>query len=235
MFYGPSGSGRKTRIAALLKAIFGNGVERQQLITKSFTTPSNTKLELSLISSNFHTELTPSDAGNYDRIVVQDIIKEIAQSQQIDSSASRKFKIVVINDADNLSKIAQAGLRRTMEKYMGNLRIILCCSSSSKIISPVRSRCLLIRVSAPEKDQIIAGMKQVLKNENNCVSDEILAKIADNCGRNMRKALLMLEAAAIDPNAKEVISVTDWELYIQSIASEMIKDQSPQRYKSYLV
>lgn len=100
---------------------------------------------------------------------MQEIIKEIAQTQQIDSKAARRFKstqhgpynitsqvfiVVVINEADSLSKDAQHGLRRTMEKYMSNLRIIFCCNSTSKIISPIRSRCLLVRVPAPEVEQV---------------------------------------------------------------------------------
>ena len=37
---------------------------------------------------------------------------------------------------------------------MGNLRIILCAESTSMIIGPIRSRCLLMRVGAPESDEV---------------------------------------------------------------------------------
>jgi hypothetical protein len=37
---------------------------------------------------------------------------------------------------------------------MGNLRIILCAESTSMIIGPIRSRCLLMRVGAPEVDEV---------------------------------------------------------------------------------
>jgi replication factor C subunit 3/5 len=62
--------------------------------------------------------------------------------------------VVILNEADSLSKDAQHALRRTMEKYMANLRVILCCTSTSKIISPIRSRCLLVRVSAPTTEEV---------------------------------------------------------------------------------
>lgn len=62
--------------------------------------------------------------------------------------------VVIINEADALSRDAQAALRRTMEKYMGNLRLILCAESTSQIIGPIRSRCLLMRVGAPEEDEV---------------------------------------------------------------------------------
>ena len=57
--------------------------------------------------------------------------------------------MVVLNEVDNLSRNAQAGLRRTMEKYTGSCRLILCCENSGRIIPPIRSRCLCIRVAAP--------------------------------------------------------------------------------------
>ena len=62
--------------------------------------------------------------------------------------------VIVINEADSLRKDAQAGLRRTMEKYMSNLRIILIANNTAKIISPIRSRCLLVRVAAPDIKEV---------------------------------------------------------------------------------
>ena len=54
---------------------------------------SGKKLEINVISSNYHIELNPSDVGMYDRVVVQEIIKDIAQTQQVDSGQSaRSFK-----------------------------------------------------------------------------------------------------------------------------------------------
>lgn len=95
-----------------------------------------------------------SEAGNYDRLVIQEILKEIAQTQQVDLNAKQRFKVVIINEADSLSRDAQAALRRTMEKYMSNMRIILCANSTSRLIAPIRSRCLLMRVAAPNAEEV---------------------------------------------------------------------------------
>ena len=62
--------------------------------------------------------------------------------------------VVVINEADTLTRDAQAALRRTMEKYMSNMRIILCANSTSKLIAPIKSRCLLVRVAAPTEEEV---------------------------------------------------------------------------------
>lgn len=55
-------------------------------------TPSKRKLDVNIVQSNFHIEMTPSDVGNYDRVVIQDLLKEIAQTQQVDLNAKQRFK-----------------------------------------------------------------------------------------------------------------------------------------------
>jgi len=50
-----------------------------------------------------------------------------------------------------------------MEKYSSNLRLILCCDNTSKIIAPIQSRCLLLRISAPEEDEVKKKKKKKKK------------------------------------------------------------------------
>lgn len=71
LFYGPAGSGKKTRVLALLKRIYGPGAERVRLEHRSFKTPSNRLVELTTVASNYHIEMSPGDAGIYDRYIVQ--------------------------------------------------------------------------------------------------------------------------------------------------------------------
>ena len=86
--------------------------------------------------------MTPSDADNYDHVIVSKLIKEVASSAQLDSKQQKVFKVVVIHEIDRLSANAQASLRRTMETYMPTCRIIANAESLSKVIAPLRSRCL---------------------------------------------------------------------------------------------
>ena len=44
------------------------------------------------VASNYHIEVNPNDAGIYDRIVIQEMIKNIAQAQQLDIGGQREFK-----------------------------------------------------------------------------------------------------------------------------------------------
>ena len=171
-FYGPNGSGKKTRINTLLRALYGPGAERLKLDKRTFTTPTKRTIEINMITSNYHIELSPGDAGRNDRFVVQDVIKEIASNKNIATTASEgagsssktstapEFKTVVLVEVDRLSRQAQAALRRTMEKYASTCRLILCCNNQSKVIEPVRSRCLGIRVAAPTEDQVSSTNKE---------------------------------------------------------------------------
>jgi replication factor C subunit 3/5 len=191
---GPSGAGKKTRIVATLKELFGPGVEKIKIDARVFQTSSNRKLEFNIVASVYHLEITPSDVGNYDRVVIQDLLKEVAQTQQVDQSARQKFKVVVINEADHLTRDAQAALRRTMEKYSPNLRLILLANTTANIIAPIRSRTLLVRVAAPTHEEICDVLASSAKKEGWPVVKGLHQRIAEESGRNLRKALLMFEA-----------------------------------------
>ena len=165
-----------------------------RIMTLTICIYSNRKLEFTLVSSNYHLEITPSDVGSYDRVVIQDLLKEVAQTQQVDLAAKQRFKVVVINEADHLTRDAQAALRRTMEKYSPNLRLILLANSTSNIIAPIRSRCLLVRVAAPSVQEIETVLKAVGEKEGLKADAGLEQRLAKECGRNLRRALLMYEA-----------------------------------------
>ena len=241
LFYGPSGAGKKTRIFCLLRQLFGPGVEKIKIEKKNFRAPSKV-VEITTLTSNFHIEMNPSDVGIYDRIVVQEVIKEVAASQSVNIAMNQSennaeikpFKVVLIAEADSLSKQAQHGLRRTMEKYASSCRIILCCESLSKVIDPVRSRCLAIRVPSPTYQEITLAVEKVCHLENVQISPVFASNISHFSNRNLRRALLMCEASRVQagPNAKleddTPIQLPDWERYIALIVKEILAQQTPQ-------
>ena len=114
-----------------------------------------------------------------------------------------------------------------MEKYSASCRLNLCCNNPSKVIDPVRSRCLGIRVAAPSHDevsklpsfpvfarpqvrdsrtfvfvsiepiQIAAVLKTVARKETIQLPDELAINLARASNRNLRRALLMLESCHV--------------------------------------
>ncbi|BGO98453.1 Replication factor C (RF-C) subunit [Rhodotorula toruloides] len=248
LFYGPSGAGKKTRIMATLRELFGPGVEKIRIEQRSFLTPSKRKLDVNIVQSNYHIEITPSDVGNYDRSVVQEVLKDIAQTQQVDLNAKKRFKVVIINEADGLSRDAQSALRRTMEKFTSSLRVILCANSTSKIIGPIRSRCLLLRVGAPSEEQICKVLQSVAKQESVGVPDHVATLVSRISYGNLRRAILSLEALHTqDPSFKTIkpdhsllstgkqdardidaVPRPDWEKYAAKAAERILSEQSPE-------
>lgn len=80
-----------------------------------------------------------------------------------------------------------------MEKYMGNCRIIMTCTCLSKIIMPIRSRCLSIRIPSPTNDDIRNLLKDIKLRENVAITDKMLDIIVENSNRNVRKAINTLQ------------------------------------------
>ena len=78
--------------------------------------------------------------------------------------------MVVLNEVDRLSLGAQQALRRTMEKYTSSCRLILVCESMSRVIAPLRSRCLAVRVPAPTKDEVSGSGSEPIKQAAQCCS-----------------------------------------------------------------
>ncbi|XP_033632134.1 replication factor C subunit 3-like [Asterias rubens] len=232
LIYGPSGAGKKTRIMCTLRELYGSGVEKLRIEHQSFTTPSKKKIEVSTIASNYHIEVNPSDVGIYDRVVIQELLKTVAQTQQLDSSTQKDFKVVVLTEVDRLTKDAQHALRRTMEKYMATCRLILCCNSTSKVIPAIRSRCLGIRVAAPSVDEICQILQTTCRKEGLTLPAQLGKRIAEKSDRNLRRSLLMCEACKVQQypfSENQEIPVPDWEVFLRETANAIVQEQTPQR------
>ncbi|CCH45987.1 putative replication factor C subunit 3 [Wickerhamomyces ciferrii] len=239
--YGPSGAGKKTRVIAVLHELFGAGVEKMKIDVRTFTTSTNRKLEFNVVSSPYHMEITPSDLGNNDRVVIQDLLKEIAQTEQVDFSGKHRFKVVIINEADSLSRDAQAALRRTMEKYSKNIRLVLISNTTSNIIAPIKSRTLLIRISAPNLQDITKILDKLSeKQEVSLPSSQeerelILNRVAIASKRNLRRALLNFEALVMQNQELKTTTpmiTLDWEGVILKLASNISRDRNVARISS---
>ena len=245
LVYGPSGAGKKTRIMAMLRELHGPSVERLRVDQRTFKFGTTAPVELTLVSSPHHIELNPSDAGIRDREVVQEVIKEIAQSAPVirasaeasaaaaaGESSPAAFKIVVLNEVERLSKPAQHALRRTMEKYVGTCRILLCCVNPSKVIAPIRSRCVCLRVAAPTHAEVAGVLQKVATKEGLKLPDGLAQRISQSCERNLRRALLTFEACKVQQypfSDSQPVQQPDWQLFISALADEVLSEQSPRQ------
>merc|ERR1711887_381076 len=112
-----------------------------------------------------------------------------------------------------------------MEKYMKNCRVILLTKSTSRIIEPLRSRCLPIKCRAATNEELKTIVaKFPLNNEFETVQppdEKTLDQIIAYSNRDMRKFLLLLEVYKVQSEAgnknKNDIKtlLPDWELYTE--------------------
>lgn len=103
------------------------------------------------------------------------------------------FKIVFLDEADQLTSEAQAALRRTMEIYSATTRFILSCNYSSQIIPPIQSRCVVLKFRPASQDDIRQNMKRIAEKENFEIGTECLDAISELSEGDMRKAINVLQ------------------------------------------
>ena len=125
MLYGPPGTGKTSTILACAHKLYG----------KHF--------------SSMVLELNASDDRGID--VVREQIKEFASTRQMFSSAP---KLIVLDEADNMTNPAQFSLRRVIEKFTRNARFCIICNYASKIIPALQSRCTRFRFAPLSKEQV---------------------------------------------------------------------------------
>jgi replication factor C subunit 3/5 len=248
LVHGPSGSGKKTRVMALLKAHYGDSALNIRLEHKTVSVTDSKSIDIATLSSPHHIDINPSDAGVYDRVIVMQMIREIAETVPLITSTTsgpslagsrtanikRNFKVVVLNEVDKMSRPAQQALRRTMEKYVATCRLILICNSPSRLIAPLRSRCLAIRIAAHGKPAILSAINQVVAKEKLPPPSTSFTNVIDaRCEGNLRRALLMLEAAKMAKcdfsGSGEDIPVPDWKVYVREIAADVFHEQTPRK------
>lgn len=166
MFTGPPGVGKTTTAVDLVKSILGE-YWRQNFL-----------------------ELNASDARGIE--TVRTNIKNFCRLKPIGAP----FRIIFLDEVDNMTKDAQHALRREMEMYTKTASFILSCNYSSKIIDPIQSRCAIFRFT-PIKSHDIANRLEYISNQENVNYDEsAIETIVYFAEGDMRKAVNLLQAAA---------------------------------------
>ena len=137
--------------------------------------------------------INASDENSVD--AVRDKIKRYASTVGF-----RKWKIIILDEADYLTPNAQAALRNLMETYSKTTRFILTCNYVEKIIDPIQSRCQTFAITPPSKTDVAKRLVQVL--EQNEVSYDIkdVAAIINASYPDIRRAINAAQASVVSGN-----------------------------------
>ena len=191
--YGRPGSGKDFLINKLLEKIYGKKNIELNDVEYLINGYGNSKTKVNIKQSKFHIVIEPNSNG-FDKYLIQEIIQNYAKTEILNIlKYKRLFKIVIINKIDNLSNTAQASLRRTMENYADTCKFIFICDQLSKMIEPLRSRCIEIRVPLPNNIQIINTLLHISQMENIDLSENDLYYIIKNCNQKIHNAIWLLE------------------------------------------
>jgi replication factor C small subunit len=180
LFAGPPGTGKTTAALALARDLYGPEWRQNFL------------------------ELNASDERGIE--TVRTTIKGYARSAPIGGG----FKLLFLDEADNLTQEAQASLRRLMERYSGACRFILSCNYSSKIIDPIQSRCAVFRFRPYSPEQVRRVLETIASAEKKTVSEGAYRDILAASGGDLRRAtnLLQLAATFADDVTEETVRAT---------------------------
>jgi len=100
------------------------------------------------------------------------------------------FKIIILDECENLSKIIQSVLKDLLEdSYNSKVRFIFLCNDYSKIIESIKSKCNMFIFNTLSEEDIILRLLTIIKNEEIPFTEEGLVYLVKSAEGDMRKAL----------------------------------------------
>jgi replication factor C small subunit len=173
LFAGPAGVGKTTTALCVAKGLLGEEWQRDTL------------------------ELNASDERGIK--MVRERVKEFAAVMKLttgDKEDNRPFRIIILDEADEMTPEAQTALRRIIEDSSRTTRFIIICNYLSQIIEPIQSRCVVFRFTRLTNEDIVSHLKTICQKEGVKYDDKALTQIYEATSGDLRHSINMLQAAA---------------------------------------
>jgi len=106
------------------------------------------------------------------------------------------FKIIILDEADEMTSDAQTALRRIIEDTAKICRFILIANNVSKIIDPIQSRCATFKFTSVPEESIIKRLEEIAKKEKVKVDKKGLKAIYEYSEGDLRHAINLMQATA---------------------------------------
>ena len=173
LFTGAAGIGKTTTALCLAREILGDSWKRDTL------------------------ELNASDERGIK--MVRERVKEFASIMKLSLNQienERPFKIIILDEADEMTSEAQTALRRIIEDSSKTTRFIFICNYLSHIIEPIQSRCVVFRFSKVPAEEVVGYLKIICKNEEIKFDEKALYKIYEHTNGDLRNSINILQSAS---------------------------------------
>jgi replication factor C subunit 2/4 len=168
---GMPGIGKTTTIQCIARSIFGKYVNELVL------------------------ELNASDDRGI-KAVQDTIITFCKKKIDINKDNKQKYaehKIIILDEADNMTSKAQRLINNLMEKYHKTTRFAFTCNNSSDIIEAIQSRCIIFRYYRLNVEQVVSRLKTICTIESVPYEEEALGEIAIFSQGDLRHAINNLQ------------------------------------------
>jgi len=168
---------------------------------------------------NYVLELNASDERGID--MVRTKLKDFARTRIV---GEIPYKILILDEADSMTREAQHALRRTMENFADITRFILICNYPSKIIEPIQSRTAVFKFKRLPIEAIKQRLRFIAEQEKVDLMDDGLEALIEISEGDLRKAINLLQSVAyLDvPVTREVVYKTAGLVYPEKV-EEIVK------------
>ena len=173
LFAGPAGVGKTTTALCVAKGLLGEEWQRDTL------------------------ELNASDERGIK--MVRERVKEFAAVMKLTTNNkedNRPFRIIILDEADEMTQEAQTALRRIIEDSSRTTRFIFICNYLTQIIEPIQSRCVVFRFTRLTNEDIVGHLKFICQKEGVKYDDKALTQIYVATSGDLRHSINILQAAA---------------------------------------
>lgn len=158
--------------------------------------------------------INASDENGIDTI--RDKVKGFA------SAASWKsIKVVILDESDFITIQGQAALRNVIETFSRSTRFILTCNFIERIIDPIQSRCQVLKIVPPSKNDIAKHVASILGKENIEYEIEELKAIVSQYYPDLRKMLNTVQLSTQENKLKVDKTVLTSTNYITAVIKEL--------------
>jgi replication factor C small subunit len=172
LFSGPAGVGKTTTALCLAKELLGESWRTDTL------------------------ELNASDERGIK--MVRERVKEFAAVMKLptDRANRRMFRIIILDEADEMTAEAQTALRRIIEDTSQTTRFIIICNYLSQIIEPIQSRCVICKFRRLSKEDVSNYLRFICENEGAKFEEKAFSTIYESTLGDLRHSINILQAAA---------------------------------------